>query len=647
MNHIVENIIAYLNTSNSEGSFHVKGEWGSGKTYFFKEILPDKIKGQVDRIQVMISLFGLESVKEIPFKLLNAYVNKKSELKSGIGKDMDRGLDFLDMKYGVDRKLFGLNLHDEDELIYNIIPQDEVYLCFDDVERFVTKDNVAEILGTINNLVENLGYKVIVISNDHYNYNDKEAASVKSLFKEKVIGSAMTFIPSIKDIYNSVVDKFGDEEFSAFMKRDDVLALFLPHKRHNLYRKGFENIRNIKFAMSNFHAVFDHYRDSVSDGKTVKSLKYYLAFIIGVSIEYKKDILTDSDCHGIDIDTDVFNLSLDDDDSFDKDVTELFDEMASTPDEKDKLAKEEKFNEIYRKRFYRVYAKDVNQTSVFHEELYNNITKGYPINFEKLEDNLKKKVYDNEQAENPGNVVVAQTLDGTIFNFSDEEIKNKMLTLLSTVEDSSLKYCAAYVNAFSFLDMYSSVIGKDHGELLEIFKKGFSKYISNHEIDRMEGIGMEMVAQSIPLQTKDFYDYLKEELHKKWETKQNQEIEEMIILFNTDVPKFCGLFSQSDSGVTSHYITEAVLQNVPEDVVEKRMHTLNPKDVHVLANLVSQRYILQDIYSFHLQKENGFLAAMKSGIESIEGDDAVSKVEAKNVLLFHVNKAIKNLERAK
>ena len=647
MNHIVENIIAYLNSSNSEGAFHVKGEWGSGKTYFFKEILPEKIKGQVDRIQVMISLFGLESVKEIPFKLLNAYVNKKSDLKSGIGKDLDRGLDYLDMKYGVDRKLFGLNLHDEDELIYNIIPKDEVYLCFDDVERFVTKENVAEILGTINNLVENLGYKVIVISNDHYHYNDEDAAFVKSQFKEKVIGSAMTYIPSVKDIYNSIVEKFRDEDFSAFMKREDVLALFLPQKRHKLYRTGFENIRNIKFAMSNFHGVFKHYKGSVSDGKTVKSLKYYLAFIIGVSIEFKKDILTDSDRHGIDIDTDVFNLSLDDDDSFDKDVTELFDEMAKTPDEKDKLAKEEKFNDIYRKRFYRVYAKDVNQISVFHEELYNNITKGYPIDFEKLEKNIEAKLFAKEAINYPGNLVVSQTLDGTIFNYSDDEIKERMLLLLESVEKGNLQLSSAYVNAFSFLDVYRSVIGKEHDELLDIFKTGYSKYISSREIDRMEGIGLEMVAQSIPSQTKDFYAYLQDELHKKWVAKQNEGIEEMINLFNTDVSKFCGLFSQSDSGVTSLYITEAVLQNVPEDVVEKRMHTLNPKDVYVLANLVSQRYILQDIYSFHLQKEKDFLAAMKRGLESIEGDDTVSKVEAKNVLLKQVDKALNNFDIAK
>lgn len=647
MNYIVDNIIEYLNSPYTEGAFHVKGEWGAGKTYFIKEILPEKIKDRNNRIQVLISLFGLKSVNDIPFKLLNAYVNKKIELNRGISDDMNRGLDYLDMKYGVDRKLFGLNLHDEDELIYNIIPKDNVYLCFDDVERFVTSDNVTEILGTINNLVENLGYKVIVISNDSFNYNNKNTAFVKSQFKEKVIGSANTFIPSIKDIYTSLVDKDEDKEFSTFMKRDDVLELFLPHKHHELYRSGFENIRNIKFAIANFKNVFLHYRNSVSDSQTIRSLKYYLAFIIGVSIEYKKDILTDSDCHGIDVDIDVFSLLFDDENLEDNEVLEMFDEMEKTTEEKEKQQKEANFNAVYRKRFYRVYAKDVNQVCVFHEELYNNITKGYPIDFEKLEDNLKKKVYDNERKDNPGNVVIAQTLDKTVFNFSNEEIKTKMQSLLKSVENGSLKMCTAYVNAFSFLDTYVTVIGKNHEELLDIFKKGFLIYLSSNEIDRMDGVEMEMVAQDIPSQTQEFYEFLQDKLHKKWETKQNEEIGEMLTLFNSNVQKFCGLFSPNDNGVTSRYMTEAVLHKIPKETVKKRMITLNPKDVHELSRLVNVRFTPQDIYSFHLQKEKGFLDAMKSGIESIDGLDTVSKVDLKNVLLFQVKKALGNFEIAK
>lgn len=55
---------------------------------------------------------------------------------------------------------------------------------------------------------------------------------------------------------------------------------------------------------------------------------------------------------------------------------------------------------------------------------------------------------------------------------------------------------------------------------------------------------------------------------------------------------------------------------------------------------------MQDIYSFHLQKEDAFLAAMKRGIELIEGDDTVSKVETKVVLLSQVERALKNIESA-
>lgn len=645
MEHLIKNIVAYLKTPKSVGAFHVKGEWGCGKTYFFKEILPGKIKDDVDRIQVMISLFGLRSVKEIPFRLFNAYINKKSELTGSVSEEMNRGLDYLDMKYGVDRKLFGINLHDEDELIYNIIPKEEVYLCFDDVERFVTRDNVEEIMGTINNLVENLGYKVIVISNDHYQTKDNEAGVVKSLFKEKVIGRAVTFKPAIREIYNSLVEDFGDDTFSAFMKRADVSALFFPEKRNKAYRKDFENIRNIKFAMSNFHEIFNYYSDSIANKKTIKSLKYYLAFIIGVSIEYKKDILTDDDSHGIHVDTDVFTPVLGDDGLSVRDLEGLYGEIEDTPDEKKRKEKKENFDAIYRRRFYSVYAKDVNQRSVFHEEIYKSVTNGSTIDYAKLEDNLQKKVFDNEREENPGNIVVSQTLDGTIFNDSDEVIKKKMQVLLSSVENGTLMMCAAYVNAFSFLDIYHSVIGKSHEELLDIFKSGFSKYVSTHEIDRMEGVGLEMVAQDIPEQTKVFHAFLKEELHKKWNEKQNKGVEEMVNLFKTDIPKFCRLFTEDNDGVF-HYYSDAVLHYIPEDLAEQKMLHLAPKDVHELAKLISQRYNPQDIFAFHLQKEKPVILAMKKGINAIDGDDTVSKVEAKKVLLFQVEKALRNFDIA-
>lgn len=136
MENIVNSIKAYFKSENPDGAFQIKGDWGCGKTFFVKEILPHKLV-DTNRIQVMISLFGIGDVKEIPYKLLNAYINKMKEIDKNAEEDMNRGLDYLDLKYGIDRKFLGINLHDEDELIYNIIPKDKVYLCLDDVERFI------------------------------------------------------------------------------------------------------------------------------------------------------------------------------------------------------------------------------------------------------------------------------------------------------------------------------------------------------------------------------------------------------------------------------------------------------------------------------------------------------------------------------
>lgn len=647
MENIVNSIKAYLKSENTEGAFQIKGDWGCGKTFFIKEILPNKLNG-IDRIQVMISLFGIGDVKEIPYRLLNAYINKLKEQDGTADEDMNRGLDYLDLKYGIDRKFLGINLHDEDELIYNIIPKDKVYLCLDDVERFIKKDNVEEVMGYINNLVENIGYKVIVILNDNYHTNDNEVENVKSNFKEKVIGKSMTFVPNILEIFYSVVETYKDEAFNVFMKRDDISELFMPIHRNKQIQRDFENIRTMKFAVSNFKGVFEHFKDDLEKDQIERSLKYYLAFIIGVSIEYKKGKITEEDCHDIDIDTEIFSLNfINDYDLSEQEMQDLFNEIENTKEEKERLEKQKEYDNIYRRRFYKVYANDINQPSVYHGELYNSITKGFPIDFEKLKDNLGKKVFDKEKIDNPGNVIVSQTLDGTIFNFSDEEIKSKMLSLLEYVKDGSLQICTSYINAFSFLDTYRTVIAISDEELLDTFKNGFTKYVHSHNIDRMESSSLEVVSQDIPQRTKAFYDFIQKELRNKWDVQYKKGVEDLKSCFCKDIPAFCNLFVENRGQVTIRYNTEAVLNYIPEDKVEERMHNLSPKDVHELAKLINQRFKPEDIYSFHIYKEKGFLLAMKRGIESIDGDNTVSKVEARTVLLNIVNKALEYIEIGK
>ena len=278
---------------------------------------------------------------------------------------------------------------------------------------------------------------------------------------------------------------------------------------------------------------------------------------------------------------------INDNDISEQEVQDLFNEVENTKEEKERLKKQKEYNDIYRRRFYKVYANDVNLPNIYHGELYNSITKGFPIDFEILTDNLNKKVFDNEKNENQGNIIVSQTLDGTIFDYSDEDIKSKMFSLLECVKDGSLQMCATYINAYSFLDTYRSVIAISDEELLNTFKNGFTKYVHCHDIDRMESTGLQIVSQDIPQRTKVFYDFLQKELRNKWDTKYKQGVEEMKSLFCTDIPSFCNLFVENREHATFRYNTDAVLQYIHEDIVEIRMQNLSPKDVALAAEFSS------------------------------------------------------------
>lgn len=650
MEHIIEKIKEYLSSDNPMGAFQIRGEWGSGKTYFFKEILPDEIKDgttdkpQINRIPVIISLFGINCVRDIPYRLLNAYVNELRSLNRDVTESMNCGLDYIDIKYGSSKGLLNIDLRDEDELIYNIIPRDNVYLCLDDMERFVNDDNVEELMGMINNLVENVGYKVFIISNDHYNQNKKGGMNATfDVFKEKVIFTSVKYKSDLRGVYNSIVDGYEDLDFSLFMKSDTRYGYFNPDNHDKSLGKDFENIRNMKYAIKNFYDVFCHYKGEISNNETISKLHYFLAFIVGVSIEYKKGFLTDNNCHGIDVYTDMINLDLDNNEEVD--IAQLFNEVGETPDEKERREKEEKFNGIYAKRFCKYYIKDVGLKVVFFQSLYDSVVKGTPIDIDMLDNKYQEEILSKEI--NAGNKIVEQILDNTIFDYSDEEGKTKMLELLKCVDESTLNQCPAYINAFSFLDLYKSVINLSHDELVARFKKGIDGYLRRADISSLERSGIEMVNDSIIKGTKEIYEYLLQQLDAKNEEENIKGIDEMTELFNTDIEKFCKLFGYQNSNGGFRYVTSAVLQNIPQSMVEQRMQTLNAKDVHLLALLISQRYTPQDIYSYHLKEEGTFLSAMKRGIESIGGDDTMTKVEAKTVLMFHINKALRYIEIAK
>ena len=67
INPVEDGVLNYLSMEVS-GALLVTGDWGCGKTYHFKNYLFPEIR-KMHRVPVMVSLFGLKDVKELPEKI--------------------------------------------------------------------------------------------------------------------------------------------------------------------------------------------------------------------------------------------------------------------------------------------------------------------------------------------------------------------------------------------------------------------------------------------------------------------------------------------------------------------------------------------------------------------------------------------------
>lgn len=164
----------------------LKGEWGSGKTHFWREI-EKEIKS--DKKCAYISLFGLESTKDIR---INIAFQVKPEQK--ILKKFKPIVNFISTALS---KSTSISIPME-QVFLLLSSEDfkEVIICFDDIERKSKNLNMNDFLGLISELKEQKECKVVVILNE-----DELDEKVKGTFsqkKEKIFDRQFLFQPPVE-----------------------------------------------------------------------------------------------------------------------------------------------------------------------------------------------------------------------------------------------------------------------------------------------------------------------------------------------------------------------------------------------------------------------------------------------------------------
>ena len=610
---IIEGISNYLEMKTT-GALMITGHWGCGKTYFIKnEVIPytQKVLG---KNLIMVSLFGINDLSEIPERVLYAYWDAYGKDKTGfnLGRVADVIAKMADsipkLKEYVDiDKMLGRG-----QGIYKLIPND-VIICLDDLERVVDSIDINNVLGVINELVENLEYKVIVIANEGFIKNNE------LIFKEKVVEKTLVFIPNIINIYQGIVLSYNDEQFTSYMLEiavkliDSKNALYIKSES---YRKHVSNIRILKFAIEHFYCVFSYYEKhtDITSKNIISKLNNYWTFILAISIEYKLNNISYEDDKTLS--KYVHNaLAKFDFDESEEDIS--FEDEIENTISKEEQEQKENIDSNFQKIFYKRYFITQDELPIFHPQLYAFITGAITPDFEKLDSEMDNTLTQFVRSTSPAHELLSSFMNG-IWGFSNEEVEARLNDLFVFVTEGQFDDYVSYLNASLYLLNYNELFSKTTEEIITGIQNGIKIYSDKIEITYFVKSNLRMVESHISPSVKIIYDYIDTLISQKEEQqdKKEQELVERNFIENIkSVVEDCMCIPY---GTTPKYVNYPILKYIRKKTIIDKINNAEPIDIYWLFTLLQERYEkgLPEI----AKEEIPFLLSLKDAIDQLDID---------------------------
>ena len=248
-------ILNYLKNDITGRAIMLTGEWGSGKSYYVKNtlkpFLEDKDYGK--HKCVIVSLYGLSDISEISkaiyMELRTIKKSSSSEAVSTaktVGKIIGRTVfNGLVSKIGFD---IGVISDDDLQEVYESVDLTDKLIVLEDIER--TQIDIIELLGYINNMCENDGVKVLLVTNESelittYEKSDDQgktteyytdSAMAYKRAKEKTIGDTIYFNCDYENTIQQIIGSFGLflQKYCTPEYAEDIRVIFFLMTSHNL-----------------------------------------------------------------------------------------------------------------------------------------------------------------------------------------------------------------------------------------------------------------------------------------------------------------------------------------------------------------------------------------------------------------------------
>lgn len=612
-NNMLDGIRNYL-SMESTGALMVSGEWGCGKTYHIEKVIIPTLR-QEGWNPVKVSLFGIESVNEMPLRIADNYKRpennevdgtKKEKKKSWLsslgkekaGKALAKGAQFASkiswLGNFVDVETL---VNNNSGLLYKLIPTEKTVIILDDIERVIDIIDVHTLLGAINELAEQRGYKVVVIANNSYMQQKSEA---KLVFKEKVIEKTLVYEPDVVSIFKELCGKGYSSPFTAFMTAQKAVEVIDPSYPSYKEDKGLQvelhNIRILKFALAHFSKIYEVCNAFLKDENKDTADSFLLslwACTVGVAIEYKKDRLTYKDrlqfAQYVELSSIDWEFG---DDDWKADG--LFDETQE--DEEQEKQKEEKQCEYTNRRITYIFKKLVkvhNFPVIVSPQIFDFVTAGMSLDKEGL-----KAVWEGYKGLVERNSIspayaLLQKFMHSPWNMSNEEMADAVMQLVKYVEEG--KFCdnMAYVNSATYLQHFCSLTSLSLEDMQTKIISGIDKmYESIDTPNLLDKLNLDVVETEIPEESRWVVRYEREKMDKITKANLDTDIKEVLRQFNEDLPTLANrLTIQYGDTKTPDFLSYPILSHIPMEYIIDKVNKIRPKEVMALYHILNGRFL--------------------------------------------------------
>ena len=613
-NYMLDGIKNYLSIE-STGALMVSGEWGCGKTYHIEKVVIPALQEEGWN-PVKVSLFGIESVYEIPLRIADNYKRPKNDegdktekekscwFSLGMekaGKAVVKGAQLVSsiswLESFVDVKTL---VNKNSGLLYKLIPTEHTVIILDDVERVIDIIDVHTLLGVINDLVEQRGYKVIVIANNSYMQQKGEA---KLVFKEKVIEKTLVYEPDVVSIFKELCEKDYSSPFTKFMTAQKAVEVIDPsypsYKEDKSLQIELHNIRILKFSLAHFNKIYEVCNAFLKDENKDIADSFLLslwACTVGVAIEYKKDRLTYKDrlqfAQYIDIELPLIAWGLDDDS---QETSGSFDEAGD--EEAEDKQKEEKQSEYINRRVTYIFKKLVkahNFPSIISSQMYDFVTAGMSLDKEGL-----KAVWEGYKSlvQSPAYALLQKFIHSP-WDMSNEEMADAVMQLAQYVENGEFRDNMAYVNSATYLQHLCPLISLSQDDMRKKIRCGIDKMYENVKtLNTLDKLNLDAVETQIPEESRWVVEYEREKMNEIKKANLDADIKEVHRQFIEDLPTLANrLTIQYGDTQTPDFLSYPILKHIPKKDITKKVNNIQPKEVMALYQILNGRFLQQVPY---------------------------------------------------